>query len=255
MGLNPGKGLSIAAIALLAVSRAWAGGADLPFAAGLDSAQIVAEMQIHNREQDRELEGYRSLRVYTVEYRGYGMHLAARMEVELHYSAASGKTFRIVSHSGNAFLCEKVLKRAVDSEEEASEDAGSTALTPANYRFRLLGTAPVNGRPAYTLSVDPIKPEKFLYRGRIWVDARDFAVVKIDAAPAENPSIWIARTVIRHTNAIQDGFWLPHQTESRTSVRLGGTATLTIDYGPYQDFTAAAQPVPVETPQPAAGAQ
>ena len=39
----------------------------------------------------------------------------ARMEVEYHHDAATGKSFRIVTQSGSKMLCEKVLKRAVES--------------------------------------------------------------------------------------------------------------------------------------------
>ena len=66
------------------------------------------------------------------------------------------------------------------------------------------------------------------------MDAADFAVVKIDAEPAKNPSVWISRTEINFTNAKTGDFWLPEQNRSETKVRIGGTAVLTIVYGPYQ---------------------
>ena len=228
------KGFSILAIIFFAISEAWASSDNPTPTASLSAAQIVAQMQVHNRIQKQELQHYQSLRVYRVEYRGYSAHIKARMKVLFQYDAASGKSFRILSQSGSSFLCKEVLKRAVDSEEQASRQKGSTALTPANYAFRLLGKDKVNGRADYVLQVTPLKPEKFLYKGKIWVDATDFALVKIDAAPSKNPSFWISRTSIRFRNAITDGFWLPQQTRSKTSVRIGGTAILTIDYGPYQ---------------------
>lgn len=240
------KGFSILAIIFFAISEAWASSDNPTPTASLSAAQIVTQMQVHNRIQKQELQHYQSLRVYRVEYRGYSAHIKARMKVLFQYDAASGKSFRILSQSGSSFLCKEVLKRAVDSEEQASRQKGSTALTPANYAFRLLGKDKVNGRAAYVLQVTPLKPEKFLYKGKIWVDATDFALVKIDAAPSKNPSFWISRTSIRFRNAITDGFWLPQQTRSKTSVRIGGTAILTIDYGPYQ-ITRPATPVVVQT--------
>jgi hypothetical protein len=75
---------------------------------------------------------------------------------------------------------------------------------------------------------------KYLYRGKIWVDATDFAVARIDAEPAKNPSIWISSTAINHEYTKTDGFWLPAQNRSETKVRVGGKAVLTIDYGKYQ---------------------
>ena len=57
---------------------------------------------------------------------------------------------------------------------------------------------------------------------------------KMDGEPAKNPSLWIARTALRFTNAKTGDFWLPEQTRSETKVRIGGTAVLTINYGVYQ---------------------
>lgn len=133
----------------------------------------------------------------------------------------------------------------MDSEKEASKDNGATALTSANYRFELAGSESLDGRPAYILKVEPLKQSRFLYRGKIWVDAKDFALVKFETTPAKNPSFWITRTLIRYSNAKIGDFWLPQHSHSETKVRIGGTAVLTIDYGTYQ--------VVSDAPQPAAG--
>jgi hypothetical protein len=191
-------------------------------------------MQRHALEQQEGLKHYKEFRQYQVEYKGFAADATASLGVEVNYDVSSGKSFRIVSESGPKFLVEKVLKRAVDSEREASNDKRSTALTPANYRFHLAGSESVNGRPAYMLDVEPLVASKFLYRGRIWVDATEFALMKIDAEPSKNPSFWIARTQIQQTYAKTGGFWLPEQNRSMTKVRMiGGTAVLTIDYGRY----------------------
>ena len=92
---------------------------------------------LHDQARARALKHYHSTRHYAVEYRGFPTDLSASMVVEASFDAASGKSFRIVSQSGSKFLADKVLKRAVDSEKEASQDKGSTALTPANYKFNL----------------------------------------------------------------------------------------------------------------------
>jgi len=199
-----------------------------------NSVEIVEQMQRHNQSQAKGLAGYKALRHYQVEYKGFSATIAAKMDVEVNYDAASGKSFRIVSQSGSNLLCNKVLKRAVDSEKEASQDKGGNALTTANYRFQLAGSENLNGRTAYILDVEPLTASKFLYRGRIWVDAADFAVVKMETEPAKNPSFWISRTLIHYTSAPVNGFWLPREVRSETKVRIGGTAVLTIDYGSYQ---------------------
>jgi hypothetical protein len=203
--------------------------------------QIVDRMQQHDAAQSRELKHYQSTRHYQVQYKGLGTHLAAVMEVDLNFDNATGKSFRIVSQSGSKLLCDKVLKRAVDSEEEASKDKSSTALNPTNYRFELLGTELVDGRPSYILQVDPLRKSKFLYRGKVFVDADDYAVTKIEVEPAQNPSFWISSTHIENKNSKTDGVWLPEKNRSESKIRLGGTAVLTIDYGTYH-VTLAAPP-------------
>jgi hypothetical protein len=200
----------------------------------MSSAQIVEQMQLHDQARNRQLKHYRALRHYHVEYRGFSALVVANMAVEVTFDAASGKSLRIVSQSGSKFLVEKVLKRAVDSEKEASGDKASAAMTPANYRFTLLGREIQGGRLAYILNVEPLHASKFLVRGKIWVDTEDYAVVKMETQPAKSPSFWISRTLIQYTGSKTDSFWFPQKVRSETKVRIGGTAVLTIDYGTYQ---------------------
>jgi len=213
-------------------------------AASINTSQIVEAMERHDRAQAERLRRYHAVRHYSIVYRGFARTIAASMEVEVDYESTSGKSFRVISQDGSATLCQKVLKRALDSEKEASQDKASTALTPANYKFQFVGADRLGNRSAYILEVEPITPTKFLYRGRIWVDAADFAVAKMEVQPAKNPSFWISRTVIHHTNGITNGFWLPEQNRSETKVRIGGAAVMTIDYGTYQVTPQADAPKP-----------
>jgi hypothetical protein len=218
---------------VFATASAWAEDAVKAAPMALTSAQIVERMVQHNRAQTGELRQYKALRHYAVEYRGFATTIDAKMDVEVSYDAATGKSLQIISQSGSHLLCEKVLKRALDSEKEAMQNKESTALSETNYRFHLAGNDNVAGRPAYILDVEPVTASKFLFRGKVWVDAADFAVVKMETEPAKSPSFWIARTLIHYTGAKTGGFWLPQLVRSETKVRIGGTAVLTIDYGSY----------------------
>ena len=201
------------------------------------TAQIVEQMQRHENIQANSLQSYEGLRHYSVVYRGFARTISAGMDVEMTYDTSSGKSFRITSQKGSGMLCDKVLKKALDSERDASLDKASTALNSSNYKFQLVGTDQVGGRLEYILSVEPISPSKFLYKGKIWVDATEFAVAKMEVQPAKNPSFWISRTLIHHTNEITNGFWLPERNYSETKVRIGGTATMSIDYQSYRITT------------------
>jgi len=50
---------------------------------------------------------------------------------------------------------------------------------PVKYTFALLGEDVVDGRQFYVLHVEPMVASKFLYRGTVFVDAKDYAVVQM----------------------------------------------------------------------------
>jgi outer membrane lipoprotein-sorting protein len=197
----------------------------------LTTNEIVDKLTAQNRKRTDELKGYSEERHYTVTYHGFPMTMTASLVVEATYEAPATKHFQILSEKGSKLLLDKVLKRLLTTEEEAAQDPEKTALTPANYDFTLLDQQVVNGRPCYVLQVKPRTDSKLLYRGKVWVDAADFAVVQIEAEPAQNPSFWIRKTMIHHEYAKTGPFWLPEENRSETEVRLGGTAVLSIDYG------------------------
>jgi Outer membrane lipoprotein-sorting protein len=209
-----------------------AAGGDLPRLLNID--QIVARLTAANKRRSEDLEGYSEKRQYSVTYHGFPARLSASMVVEATYKAPETKHFRILSMTGSKLLGDRVLKRLLATEEAAARHPQETALDAANYSFTLLGEEPVEGRPCYLLAVVPKTDSKLLYRGRIWVDADDYAVTKIDASPEQNPSFWIRSTEIHHVYEKTGPFWLPEHNESDTRVRLGGSAVLTIDYGAYQ---------------------
>ena len=91
------------------------------------------------------------------------------------------------------------------------------------------------------MRVDPTTRGKYVYRGQVWVDGTDFAVTRIEAEPAENPSFWTKKSEIHHEYGKVQGFWLPVKNESVSDIRLGGRATLTIEYKDYS-VTDARQP-------------
>jgi outer membrane lipoprotein-sorting protein len=209
-------------------------GGNAPSGPAASPEQIVQQMEHRSALQGDKLKHYTALRHYEVNYKGFGANLDAKMVVEVSYDAPSAKNFRIVSQSGSKILIEKVLKRLLDTEKQATANMTASALTPANYKFSLESTDSVDGRSCYVLAVEPLTGNKLLYRGRIWVDAADFAVVRIEAEPAKNPSFWISSTKIHHVYGKTGAFWLPEENRSVSKIRLGGTAVLTIDYGDYK---------------------
>ncbi len=147
------------------------------------------------------------------------------MVVDVKYHAPATKEFSIRSQKGSQLLIDRVFQRMLDSEKEAvTEDyQRRIALNNDNYRFAMVGYETTPTGPAYILAVDPKTNDKLLYRGRIWVNADDFAVARIEAEPAKNPS-WTKETKIEQVYTKVGNFWLPVSNRSNSMIRLGGRA-------------------------------
>jgi hypothetical protein len=214
---------------------ALAAGAPIYAETALTADQIIAKVTERNRERAANLKSYSSIRTYRLKYRGFPGSRDAEMIVEARFDAPASKEFRVVSESGSKLLINRVLHRLLSSEQEAMnrENQQETALTKQNYDFTLEREEREDDHSCYVLKAQPTRKNKFLFRGYVWIDAEDFAVARIDAEPAKNPSFWISKTHIKHRYVKIGTFWLPAQNVSLTKVRLGGEATLTIDYGDY----------------------
>lgn len=206
----------------------------------LTAEQVVDKLVQRNLERARALAAYQGTRIYRLEYYGFPGSRNAEMTVAVKYRAPGTKEFSIRSETGSRLLIERVFHKLLQSEKEAltEENQARVALNNDNYRFALAGYESMPTGPCYILSVEPLTKNKLLYRGRIWVDAEDFAVVRIEAEPAKNPSFWTKETRIEQAYAKVGDFWLPVSNRSSSTIRLGGRADLTIDYQDYQIVTA-----------------
>ncbi len=220
----------------LLIGFAWqAAASDIPGASlqsPLSAEEIVAKMVERNLERARALGAYQETRVYRLEYRGLPSSKSAEMVVDVKYRSPGTKEFSVRSETGSRLIIDRVFKRMLDTEQEAQteENQSRVALNQENYRFTLAGYETTPAGPAYILAVEPRTDHKLLYRGHIWVDAEDFAVVRIDAAPAKNPSFWTKETRVVQVYAKVGNFWLPLSNHSNSEIRLGGHASFSIDY-------------------------
>jgi outer membrane lipoprotein-sorting protein len=202
----------------------------------LNAEQVVQNLVRMNAERAQKLRSYQGKRIYRLEYHGFPGARSAEMVVEVKYESPATKEFTIQSETGSKLIIDRVFKKLLQTEKEAleAENLRRTALNEENYVFTLLDYEITPAGSLYVLSVEPKRKDKLLYSGRIWVDEEDFAVVRIEAEPAKNPSFWTKNTKIEHRYVKVNGFWLPAHNRSLTTVRLGGRADLTIDYQDYQ---------------------
>jgi hypothetical protein len=203
--------------------------------APLTAEQVVSNLAQMNLHRVQALRAYQGTRTYRIEYQGFPGVRSAEMVVKLKYLSPGKKEFVIQSTTGSKPIIDKVLKNllAAEQEELAPGTQRRSALTEDNYHFRMNGHESGPSGGTYVLQVEPRRKDKFLYRGRIWVDASDFAVVRLEAEPTKNPSFWTKKTNIVQVYTKVNDFWLPAYNHSIAAIRLGGHADLTIEYKDY----------------------
>ena len=201
----------------------------------LSADEVIARVVEMNGVRAKSLENYSSIRSYHLECHCLS-HKKADMVVRVDYQAPNKKDFTILSESGSASVRNKVFKKLLEAEQESArpENQQRTAITSENYTFAVVDYQKTEASEVYVLNAEPRTKNKFLFRGRIWVDGKDFAVTRVEGEPAVNPSWWTVKTDFKRNYEKLGDFWLPESNESTTKVRIFGTAVLTIKYGEYQ---------------------
>jgi len=236
--------LFLVCCSLFAMSQASVEGQELGLApasrAPLTVEQVVKKLQERNAERAAALDEYQATRVYRMQYKGFPSNREAEMVVEMTYHAPNSKQFKIVSQTGAKFILDHVFSKLLEGELEAANDENRrhSALSTENYDFTLAGYETTADGRQYVLNLIPKTKNKFLYRGQIWVDGKDFAVVRIKGEPSRNPSFWIKKTDIEHHYTKVNDFWLPAENHTESVIRLGGVAVLSIEYKDYRSLKA-----------------
>ncbi len=209
-------------------------GQDSAPVSNLSTDAIVERLMTARSRQARQLQSVDVIRTYRVDYQGFGGNRHAEMQVVSSYVSPNKKDFRVLSQSGSRFLLDHILSKLLDSEKDYQLDEADSDLSPRNYEFQLLGTEPVAGADAYILEITPRRKAKYLCRGKIWVSAHDFAIVRLEGEPAKNPSFWVSHTQMANTYQKLGDYWLPVHKDATTDVRLGGKAVLAIEFSGYR---------------------
>ena len=200
----------------------------------LTAPEILERMVQADNDRAGALAGYSGVRRYRFDNLKSGKH--AELTVRMSRGSDGVKTFEVVAESGSGFVREHILRKMIEAEVESSQkgERKETRIIPENYDFRLVGTEASDGRDSYVLEINPKKPSKFSIRGRIWVDAEDFAIARIEGQPAKNPSFWIRSVQVVQRYGRTDQFWLPALNHSVAQARIFGATEVVIEYSDYK---------------------
>ena len=199
--------------------------------------EIVARMGFRDLQRQVSIAGYAGMRRYVLD--NQHLHKRAEMLVEVQGDPDGTKHFEVVSEEGWKAAHKHVLRKMLESESETSlpEARAKTRINPENYDFTMAGTEVIDGRTAYVLEVSPKRKEKYLFRGRIWVDAEDYALARAEGQPAKNPSFWTKSTHFVQIYQKNGSLWFPRSTQSVTDAHIFGTTDMNIEYFDYAPKT------------------
>ena len=202
-------------------------------ASSIGEQQIFAELQARNRLRSDALLEYTANRTYQIgDLKG---KVYAQEKGRMEFRAPDQKAFVVTSEEGSGLVRQLALNPLIASEIKAAsgKDHHDSAISPANYTLELIGEEDAGAYHCYVLQAAPKRPDKYLFAGKVWVDAQDYAVVRIEGHPAANLSFWIKRADFVREYQKVDGFWLPHKDTTVVQVRLYGKKVLTIDHRDY----------------------
>ena len=204
-----------------------------PLRPGITEEQIFAELDAHNELRKSALHDYTALRTYQVIDLKGKVHAEETGRMEFH--APDKKIFVVTSESGSGMVRRMALNQLISSEVEAAagKQHHDSAISPENYSLDLLGEQQVGPYHCFVAQAVPKRKDKYLFEGKVWIDAGDYAVVRIEGHPAKKLSFWIQRAdFVRQYQKIGN-FWLPQRDDTFVQVRMYGRKVLTIDHQDY----------------------
>ena len=195
--------------------------------------EVVARMIARDSERQSALYGYTGTRRYVLENKR--RHKRAEMFVHMSCMKDGSKQLDTVSENGWGGARKHVFSRLLQAEAEASKPGvrDRSRVLPENYTFEMVGIRTIDQRPAYEIELAPKSNNQYLMRGRIWIDADEYAIVRMEGEPAKNPSFWIKSVHFVRTYRKYGAFWFPASNLSVSNVRIFGDTAVNIDYLEY----------------------
>jgi hypothetical protein len=203
-----------------------------------DQATVIRQIDAAVLARVNGIAGYTVTEHYAV-YRGKDeTHSVADRTVKTTYRKEAGKSYAIVSESGSAIIRKFGLDPILESERNINlpGNVQKSWIISANYEMALKpgGIQRLDGRDCYVLSINPRQKAPNLLVGSIWVDAKDFTIVRLEGNSSKAPSVFAGTTHLMRQYANIDGFSMATHARAESTALLFGPTILTIDYTNYE---------------------
>lgn len=185
-----------------------------PLRFGVSGGQLFEELTAHNDLSKSELRDYTALRTYRVVDLKDKVH--AKESGRMESGAPEQKRFVGTSESGSGLIRKMALNPVISSEISAAagKKHHDSANSPANHSLEMLGEQQVGLHHCFVTQAIPKRKDKYLFEGKLWIDADDCAVVRIEGHPAKKLLFRIQRANFVRQYQKVDGFWFPEREQT-----------------------------------------
>jgi len=183
-----------------------------------------------------------AISTYTVQeqysiYRNGEPTPAAEETIHTVYTRDVGKEYTPTAQSGSAFLRSAVIDKVLAGEKDLNLAANreGALITSKNYEFDPHpGTVERTGQQCILVTLKPLRKSPHLFTGKMWIDASDYTIVRLEGAPSQAPSVFAGQTTVARDYAKTGGFAMATHAEARSHTFLFGDTLLKIDYTNYE---------------------
>ena len=176
----------------------------------------ITEAQMDNRDRAKPYS-------VTREYKVFGSDaVRPRTEVvaKVNFLPPNVKRYDIDQSTGG--MGEKIVRRILDHEVDATRDPKTMMITERNYDFNFGGEQAIGNIPCYRLRISPKHDRKDLLNATIWVDKDSYRIVRMEGEPAKSPSFWVRDVHVVLEFGEIAGMWLQTGTYAMGHLRFGG---------------------------------
>jgi hypothetical protein len=203
-----------------------------------DLSAVVRGVDASVKNRIDQLASYTVTEHYLV-FRGRGdAKQVADMVVETTFRKNSGKTYKIISQSGSSFWRNEVLNRLLENERLMSKPGNvETALiNSSNYVMTLDKNSiqSLNGRQCIVLDISPRRSSEYLFKGVLWVDSHDFAIVQLKGIAGKSAFFLTGAAEVTRSYAELDNLPMATHAEAVSGSTLLGQTTVKVDYANYK---------------------
>ncbi len=107
-------------------------------------------------------------------------------------------------------------------------------IISSNYVMKLSGEQEWNSRRALLLDITPRRKGPNLLKGRLWVDAVNYNVIRIEGTPVVSPSFFTGSTTLFREYADIGDFAFAQTSVATSGSLLLGKTEMNIEYTGYQ---------------------